>query len=74
MSNKNIVVLGCGYWGKNIIRNFYELDYLYGVADIDSSISNNFSELYKVKDLQLKKHLITMRLMQLQYALQQKHI
>ena len=57
MSNKNIVVLGCGYWGKNIIRNFYELDYLYGVADIDSSISNNFSELYKVKDFTIEEAL-----------------
>ena len=57
MSDKNIVVLGCGYWGKNIIRNFSELGYLYGVADIDRSVSNSFSELYKVKDFTIKEAL-----------------
>lgn len=57
MSIKNIVVLGCGYWGKNIIRNFYELGCLYGVADIDLSTSNSFSELYKVKDFTIEEAL-----------------
>ena len=30
---KNVVVVGCGYWGKNLVRNFYELGALYGVCD-----------------------------------------
>ena len=51
MSGKNIVVIGCGYWGKNIIRNFFELGHLYGVADVDLSLSKSFSEQYKVKNL-----------------------
>lgn len=30
---KNIAVVGCGYWGKNLVRNFFELDSLYAVSD-----------------------------------------
>ena len=29
MSKINIAVIGGGYWGKNLIRNFYELDSTY---------------------------------------------
>ena len=25
---KNIAVVGCGYWGKNLVRNFSELEVL----------------------------------------------
>jgi len=32
MSTK-VVVVGCGYWGKNLVRNFRELDALAGVCD-----------------------------------------
>src|SRR4051794_21766357 len=28
-----VAVLGCGYWGKNIVRNFRDLGALVGVAD-----------------------------------------
>ena len=33
--NKNIAVIGCGYWGKNLVRNFYELDSLNTICDVD---------------------------------------
>ena len=33
--NKNIGVIGCGYWGKNLVRNFYELNSLCAICDID---------------------------------------
>lgn len=32
-SNKYICVLGCGYWGKNLVRNFYELGVLDTICD-----------------------------------------
>ena len=32
MSSK-IAVVGCGYWGKNLVRNFKELDALGMVCD-----------------------------------------
>lgn len=31
-----IAVIGCGYWGKNLARNFFELDVLYMVCDSDA--------------------------------------
>jgi UDP-2-acetamido-3-amino-2,3-dideoxy-glucuronate N-acetyltransferase len=30
---KNIAVIGCGYWGKNLVRNFHELGALRSVCD-----------------------------------------
>ena len=29
-----VAVIGCGYWGKNLVRNFAELDALGAVADV----------------------------------------
>ncbi|MFC2156955.1 Gfo/Idh/MocA family oxidoreductase [Acidobacteriota bacterium] len=43
---KNIAVVGCGYWGKNLVRNFYELDSLYAICDADSKILKTFKEKY----------------------------
>ncbi len=37
MSNvKGVGVVGCGYWGKNLIRNFHELGALRVVCDVDA--------------------------------------
>ncbi len=33
MARKKIAVIGCGYWGKNLIRNFHELGCLEVVCD-----------------------------------------
>jgi len=30
----HIAVIGCGYWGKNLVRNFYQLDVLHTVCDV----------------------------------------
>jgi len=43
---KNIAVLGCGYWGKNLVRNFYELNSLYAICDVDEKILKSFAEKY----------------------------
>lgn len=32
-SKKNIAVVGCGYWGKNLVRNFAELGVLRAICD-----------------------------------------
>ncbi len=43
---KNVAVIGCGSWGKNIVRNFYELGVLNTVCDLNpntlSSIRTKF--------------------------------
>ena len=41
---RNVVVAGCGYWGKNLVRNFHELGALYGVCDPDSSAVGRMRE------------------------------
>jgi len=35
MQEKNIAVIGCGLWGRNIVRNFYNLGALHSVCDMD---------------------------------------
>lgn len=45
---KNISVIGCGYWGKNLIRNFYELEALNSICDIDIDLAAKFSNEYNV--------------------------
>jgi UDP-2-acetamido-3-amino-2,3-dideoxy-glucuronate N-acetyltransferase len=37
---KKVAVIGCGYWGKNLVRNFYELEALDTVCDSDTSALN----------------------------------
>lgn len=57
---KGIAVIGIGYWGKNLVRNFFELNSLYAVCDSDQKALktckrkypdikyfNNFSSLLK---------------------------
>ena len=43
---KNIGVIGCGYWGKNLVRNFYELNSLFAICDIDEKSLKSFQEKY----------------------------
>ena len=33
-----VAVIGCGTWGRNLVRNFYNLEALYSVCDIDSDL------------------------------------
>ena len=47
----SVVVIGCGYWGKNLIRNFSEIGELSGVCDDDKLLASKFSEKYKVPSL-----------------------
>jgi UDP-2-acetamido-3-amino-2,3-dideoxy-glucuronate N-acetyltransferase len=44
--SKNIVVIGSGYWGKNLVRNFHELGALHGICDIDTFTLNSFKDKY----------------------------
>ena len=41
-----IAVVGCGLWGKNLVRNFYNLGSLYSGCDLDPEILNNISNEY----------------------------
>jgi UDP-2-acetamido-3-amino-2,3-dideoxy-glucuronate N-acetyltransferase len=43
---RNIAVIGCGHWGKNLVRNFYELKSLAAICDIDEKTLKSFQEEY----------------------------
>ena len=43
---KNIAVVGGGYWGKNLVRNFAELGALHTICDIDSSVIEKYRSQY----------------------------
>lgn len=43
-----VAVIGCGYWGKNLVRNFHELGALRAVADLDQLTAANIEEEFAV--------------------------
>jgi len=47
----NVVVIGCGYWGKNLVRNFYEIGHLYAVCDNSVELAQKMSQKYDVPAL-----------------------
>jgi UDP-N-acetylglucosamine 3-dehydrogenase len=51
MTKVNVGVIGCGFWGKNHVRVFNEIDNcnLLAVADIDSQQARLLGEQYRVK-------------------------
>lgn len=48
MQETKISVIGCGYWGKNLIRNFAELGVLASVCDADQQLARTLAQEYSV--------------------------
>lgn len=48
MNSPKIAVIGCGYWGKNLVRNFYQLGALAAICDPIESVAKKFADLYQV--------------------------
>lgn len=46
MTEQRIAVIGCGMWGRNIVRNFYNLNVLDTVCDIDDENLKKVTEQY----------------------------
>lgn len=44
---KNTIVVGTGYWGKNLVRNFYELGALHGICETDPERLSQFADQYE---------------------------
>ncbi len=44
--NQKIAVAGCGYWGKNLVRNFGELNSLHAICDEDEDRLKSFKAKY----------------------------
>ena len=55
---KNIAVVGCGYWGKNLIKNFSQLGSLKYVFDFDISLKQKFEQDYGLEECKDFDHLI----------------
>lgn len=49
--SRTVAVIGCGYWGKNIVRNFHELGALRVVTDADRSRADEFANALGVQAL-----------------------
>jgi len=43
-----VAVIGCGYWGQNLVRNFAELGALTAVCDLDRARADEFAARYRV--------------------------
>lgn len=48
---KNIAIIGCGHWGKNLVRNFAELGALAAVCDPNDRLAQSYAELYNVDNM-----------------------
>src|SRR5574344_985646 len=46
MQKHRVAILGCGLWGRNIVRNFYNLGVLDTVCDLDDNNLKTVNELY----------------------------
>lgn len=55
MREQKVAVIGCGVWGRNIVRNFYNLNVLDTVCDMDDEnlkkVVNEYSNVKVTKDL-----------------------
>ena len=43
-----VAVIGCGYWGRNLLRNFSDLGALAAVCDADTELARQFGAQYRV--------------------------
>src|ERR1700676_4827403 len=46
-SKTSVAVVGVGYWGKNLVRNFYDLGSLAALCDAEISVEANYRQKYK---------------------------
>ncbi len=45
-SKVRVAVVGVGYWGKNLVRNFHELQTLVALCDADGSVEAAYKRTY----------------------------
>jgi len=42
-----VAVIGSGFWGKNLVRNFYDLGSLVAICDMDPQVLATFQEVFQ---------------------------
>ena len=55
--SKNLAVIGCGYWGKNLARNFAQLGALKAVVDPNTEVAKIQAEANGVISMTLDEAL-----------------
>ena len=54
--NVKVAVIGMGYWGKNLVRNFHKLGVLSAICDVDnqrqSQVNQDYPTIQFTHDLQ----------------------
>src|SRR5439155_26198824 len=45
-SNSNVAVVGVGYWGRNLVRNFHDLGALAVLCDAEQSVEESCRAKY----------------------------
>jgi len=55
IKNFSIAVIGCGHWGKNLVRNFHQLGNLKAISDPCVTVSKNMSETYNIPSLSVEE-------------------
>ena len=53
--NIKLAVIGCGYWGQNLVRNFAELGVLAAVCDANTILASAAAKQYNVPALTLEQ-------------------
>ena len=53
-------VIGCGYWGKNLVRNFFQLGSLAAVCDVDEARLEQAAKTYSVAAVSQVEDLLAM--------------
>jgi UDP-2-acetamido-3-amino-2,3-dideoxy-glucuronate N-acetyltransferase len=56
--NKDIAVVGCGYWGKNLVRNFAELGALNTICDADPQVLQTLKGSYPGVNTETEFHCV----------------
>jgi len=46
VEHKNVAIVGCGYWGQNLVRNFAELGALHTICDSNPQTLSRLKQLY----------------------------
>jgi UDP-2-acetamido-3-amino-2,3-dideoxy-glucuronate N-acetyltransferase len=44
----NVAIIGCGYWGKNLVRNFHKLKSLYAICDDNPETAESMSKQFHI--------------------------
>jgi len=57
MKNVKVAVVGCGYWGKNLARNFKQLGALAAIFDLNPDTAKFHAEAHEVPAMDLRSAL-----------------